>query len=155
MKIPTSTWLSLTAGLALTAGIANAQTIVTTSPSTYTGVVSEINPTASTIILKSESAPAPVTYSYTPQTVFVDASGNTVSYEAIRNVPVRVEYADQGGRTIVTRVVATRPIGAPAVVAPAPSGPAVIERRIERERDVHIGGGDREIEVEKEVEVDD
>ncbi|HYB99382.1 MAG TPA: hypothetical protein VEC57_09675 [Candidatus Limnocylindrales bacterium] len=130
MKIDKSSWLSLTVGLALTAGVANAQTIVTTSPgATYTGVVSEINPTANTIILKSESAPAPVTYTYTPQTVFVDATGNTVSYEAIRNVPVTVEYAEQGGRTVVTRVVATRPAGAAVVAPPPPPGPAVIERK--------------------------
>ncbi|HYC55403.1 MAG TPA: hypothetical protein VEL28_10775 [Candidatus Binatia bacterium] len=111
MKITNPLWLSLTAGIALTAGVAAAQTVVTTGPTTYTGVVSEINPTANTIILKSEAAPAPVTYTYTPQTVFVDASGNTVSYEAIRNVPVTVEYSEQGGRTVVTRVVATKSTG--------------------------------------------
>ena len=72
-------------------------------------MVSEINPSTSTIILKSETAPAPVTYTFTKETVFVDAQGNVVSYETIRNAPVTVEYIKEGDQTIVKRVVATRP----------------------------------------------
>jgi hypothetical protein len=91
-------------------GLAADTSITTTEKTTtYTGVVSEINPTTSTIILKSETAPAPVTYNFTKETVFVDAQGNVVSYETIRNAPVTVEYMKEGDRTIVKRVVATRP----------------------------------------------
>jgi hypothetical protein len=72
-------------------------------------VVSEINPGTSTMIVKSETATAPVTYNFTKQTTFVDAQGNVVSYETMRNAPVTVEYTKDGDRTIVTRVVATRP----------------------------------------------
>jgi DNA/RNA endonuclease YhcR with UshA esterase domain len=88
-----------------------ADTAVTTTEktTTYTGVVSEINPGTSTIILKSETAPAPVTYTFTKETVFVDAQGKVVSSETIRNVPVTVEYLKEGDRTIVRRVVMTRP----------------------------------------------
>jgi len=90
--------------------ISSAETVTTTEKATtYSGVVSEINPTTSTMIIKSETAPAPVTYTYTKQTTFVDAQGNVVSYETIRNAPVTVEYTKDGDRTIVTRVVATRP----------------------------------------------
>ena len=81
----------------------------TAKTTTYTGVVSEINPKTSTIILRSERAPAPVTYNFTKETTFVDAQGNVVSYETIRNAPVTVEYIKEGDRTIVKRVVATRP----------------------------------------------
>jgi hypothetical protein len=88
-----------------------ADTSVTTTEktTTYTGVVSEINPSTSTIILKSETAPAPVTYHFTKETTFVDAQGNVVSYETIRNAPVTVEYMKEGDQVIVKRVVATRP----------------------------------------------
>jgi hypothetical protein len=111
----------------VTALSAQAETVITTTPgsaaTTYSGVVSEIDPGAQTIILKSESAPAPVTYTYTPQTVFVDTQGNTVSYETIRNVPVTVEYVTEGGRTVVRRVIATQP-------PPVPAG-RIIQRRTE------------------------
>jgi hypothetical protein len=40
--------------------------------------------------------------------VFLDATGNTVSYEVIRNSPVTVEYTTVGGKTIVKRVIASR-----------------------------------------------
>jgi len=90
-----------------------ADTAVTTTEktTTYTGVVSEINPGASTIILKSETAPAPVTYNFTKETVFVDAQGKVVSSETIRNAPVTVEYLKEGDRTIVKRVVVTQQPG--------------------------------------------
>jgi hypothetical protein len=72
-------------------------------------VVSEINPGASTIIVKSETDAAPVTYNFTKETVFVDAQGNVVASETIRDAPVTVEYLNEGDRTIVRRVVMTRP----------------------------------------------
>ncbi len=102
--------LSLALALGLLGGVAisSAETSVITTEKTtsYSGVVSEINPTTSTMIIKSETAPAPVTYTYTKQTAFVDAHGNVVSYETIKNAPVTVEYTKDGDRTIVTRVVA-------------------------------------------------
>jgi hypothetical protein len=84
-------------------------TTTTEKTTTYKGVVSDINPSTSTIILKSETSPAPVTYTFTKETAFVDAQGNVVSYETIKNAPVTVEYIKEGDRTIVKRVVATRP----------------------------------------------
>jgi hypothetical protein len=88
---------------------ADTSTTTTEKTTTYTGVVSEINPSTSTIVLKSETAPAPVVYHFTKETTFVDAQGNVVSYETIRNAPVTVEYMKEGDQTIVKRVVATRP----------------------------------------------
>jgi hypothetical protein len=103
--------LALALGLLGSVAISSAETSVTTTEkaTTYSGVVSEINPTTSTMIIKSETAPAPVTYTYTKQTAFVDTQGNVVSYETIKNAPVTVEYTKDGDSTIVTRVVATRP----------------------------------------------
>ncbi|HYC56058.1 MAG TPA: hypothetical protein VEL28_14080 [Candidatus Binatia bacterium] len=101
----------------------NADTeVVTTKTTTYSGVVSEINPSSSTIILRSESSPTPVSYTYTKETTFVDAAGNVVPYETIRNAPVRVEYSSEGGQTIVRRVVQT----GPSVVVNVPAAPNVV-----------------------------
>jgi hypothetical protein len=110
-RVTSTLSLALALGLLGSVAISSAETVTTTTEkaTTYSGVVSEINPTTSTMIIKSETAPAPVTYTYTKQTAFVDAQGNVVSYETIRNAPVTVEYTKDGDRTIVTRVVATRP----------------------------------------------
>ena len=48
-----------------------------------------------------------MTYTFTKETTFVDAAGNVVSYETIKNAPVTVEYINEGDRTIVKRVVAS------------------------------------------------
>ena len=84
-------------------------TIASCRPISSLVIPRAINPSTSTIILKSETAPAPVTYSFTKETAFVDAQGNVVSYETIKNAAVSVEYIRDGDRTIVKRVVATRP----------------------------------------------
>jgi hypothetical protein len=94
---------------ALAYSSAQAQSVtVTPGAMTYSGTITTIDPTQHTMILTSPQASAPVTYSYTPDTVFLDATGNTVSYEVIRNQPVTVEYTTVGGRTIVKRVIASR-----------------------------------------------
>jgi hypothetical protein len=105
--------LSLALVLGLLGGVSlafAADTVVTTTEktTTYTGVVSAIDPGASTLIVKSETK-TPVTYNFTKETVFVDAQGNVVSSETIRDAPVTVEYLNEGDRTIVRRVVMTRP----------------------------------------------
>lgn len=103
--------LTLVLGVLGSVSLGSAETAVTTTEktTTYSGVVSEINPTTSTIILKSETAPAPVTYNITKETVFVDGQGKVVTYETVKNSPVTVEYVKEGDRTIVNRVVMTKP----------------------------------------------
>ena len=102
--------LGLALGIMTQAPIASAdETVTTTKSTTYSGVVSEMNPSSSTIILRSDSSAAPVTYTYSKETSFVDAAGNTVSASAILNSPVTVEYSTEGGRTVVRRVVQTGP----------------------------------------------
>ena len=100
----------LALGLLTQAPVASADdTVTTTKSTTYSGVVSEMNPSASTIILRSEQSAAPVTYTYSKETTFVDSSGNPVTASAIVNSPVTVEYSSEGGRTVVRRVVQTGP----------------------------------------------
>jgi hypothetical protein len=102
--------LGLALGLLTTASVASAdETVTTTKSTTYSGVVSEMNPSSSTIILRSQSSAAPVTYTYSKETTFVDSAGNPVSSSALVNSPVTVEYSNEGGRTVVRRVIQTGP----------------------------------------------
>jgi hypothetical protein len=82
----------------------------TETTTSYSGTVSEVNPSESHIIIRSESA-APTTYTYNKKTTFVDDSGNTVTYSEIKNKPVTVYYTKEGNDMIVSRVVVTRPTG--------------------------------------------
>ena len=107
-RIATAVSLAVALGFA-TATVSSAETVTTTKTTSYSGMVSEINPSSSTIILKSESSAAPVTYSYSKETTFVDSAGKTVSADMILNSPVTVEYSSEGGRTVVRRVVQTGP----------------------------------------------
>jgi hypothetical protein len=86
--------------------VASAQMTTTTEKTTtYSGTVSEVNPSASTIILRSESSSAPQTYTYNKETIFTDDTGKVVSYDAIKNSPVTIQYTRDGDRMIVTKVV--------------------------------------------------
>src|SRR3954467_10306175 len=76
-------------------------TTTTEKTTTYKGVVSDVNPSASTIILRSEGSSAPRTYTYNKETVFVDPQGNVVSYDVIKDSPVTVSYRQEGDRMIV------------------------------------------------------
>ena len=104
--------LGLALGLLASASISFAEmrsSTTTTKTTTYSGVVSEVNPSSSTIVLKSETSPAPITYTYSKETTFVDSTGRPVSSDMIMNSPVTVEYSTDGARTIVRRVVQTGP----------------------------------------------
>jgi hypothetical protein len=92
--------------LSATAVLADMEKTTTTTEktTTYKGTVSEVNPSSSTIILRSESSSAPTTYTYNKETVFTDEGGKVVSYEAIKDSPVTVTYTRDGDRMIVTKV---------------------------------------------------
>ena len=82
-----------------------AQTAVTsTTTTTSAGTISEFSP--DTIVIRSESAPEPVRYSYTKTTTYVDESGAPVSLELVKSgLPVTVHYIKQGDRMIANRVI--------------------------------------------------
>ena len=107
MKIRTAL---LGSALACTFGIATAHAQIehtertTEKTTTYQGTVTEVNPSSSTIILRSESSTAPQTYTYNKETVFTDDQGKIVTYEAIKDSPVTVTYTRDGDRMIVTKV---------------------------------------------------
>jgi cellobiose-specific phosphotransferase system component IIC len=103
MKTLPLTLLSAAASLTF----AFAQTAaVTTGVQTYTGDVVGISPASSTITVSSGANVAPVAYTYTKETKFVDANGNVVSASVVHdNTPVQVEYSVDNGVRRVDRVM--------------------------------------------------
>ena len=100
--------LTLLGGTALLAGeVIERQT--TEKTTTYSGTVTQVDPSSSTIMLRSESTTTPQKYSYTKKTTFVDENGKTVTYEEIQNRPVTVYYTREGDALVATRVMVTRP----------------------------------------------
>jgi hypothetical protein len=103
--------LSGVAALALTASAyaeMTSETRETTTTITKSGTVSQVSPSNSTIIVKSEGA-QPSRYVYNSQTAWVDSEGNKVSVETLRDHPVTVYYEKNGDEMVVTRVVSRKP----------------------------------------------
>lgn len=93
-----------------------AQTVTkeTTTTTTSSGTVSELGP--NTIVIRSESSPTPVPYTYSKTTTYVDENGNPVSMETVRSgAPVTVYYTktDNGmaASKVVVRKTTTSPSG--------------------------------------------
>lgn len=97
-----------------------------TETTTYTGTVTELAPSNSTIIVKGASS-APRIYTYDTKTVFLDDLGNVVSYEQVRRRPVKI-YVDDDDNKVVSKVIVTREIDRPATVERRET---VTERRTE------------------------
>jgi len=99
---------------ALVSVFAAAQSVTTTT--TSAGTVSEFGP--DTIVVRSETSPAPVRYRYSKTTTYVDEAGNPVSVETVKSgLPVTVYYSGAGDQLVADRVVVRRNvIGATARV---------------------------------------
>ena len=105
------------AALLTTGQIASAQTTVTTT--TSAGTISEFSP--DTIVVRSETSPAPLRYHYSKSTTYVDETGAPVSIETVKSgLPVTVHYIKEGDRMIANKVIVrkktTTSTTAPAVV---------------------------------------
>ena len=90
----------------ITANVTLAQTAVkeTTTTTTTAGTISEFGP--ETIIVRSETAPEPIRYSYTKTTTYVDETGTPVSIETVKSgLPVTVYYAKVGDKMVATKVI--------------------------------------------------
>jgi hypothetical protein len=92
-----------------TANIALAQTAApsttsTTTTTTSDGTVSQFGP--NTIVVSSTTSAAPVSYSYSKTTTYVDENGNPVSSETVKSgAPVTVYYTQDGDKMIATKVI--------------------------------------------------
>jgi len=104
--------LAILGAMPFTANIALAQTTVapatttttTTSATTSNGTVSQFSP--DTIVVSSTTSAAPVSYSYSKTTTYVDENGNAVSSETVKSgAPVTVYYTQDGDKMIATKVI--------------------------------------------------
>jgi hypothetical protein len=81
---------------------------VTTTTNTGSGTITEYAPGSPNIILRSEGA-APIRYSVSRTTTFVDESGAPIAVERIApGVPVTVQYVQEGDQMVASRVVVVR-----------------------------------------------
>lgn len=120
-KILTQYLGALTLSTMLTSA-AMAQTVVQETTTNSAGTISEFSP--DTIIIRSESSPEPLRYSYSKTTTYVDETGAPVTMETVKSgLPVTVYYAKVGDRLVASRVVVRKT----TVVTPA--APAVIEKK--------------------------
>jgi hypothetical protein len=94
---------------ALTTGVRAEITETQTQTSTTTttpsgGTITEFGPT--TITVRSKPAVAPISYTYTKSTVYVDEKGQPVSMKIVKSgVPVTVYYTQDGDKMVATKVV--------------------------------------------------
>jgi hypothetical protein len=98
--------LPLALAISARAGEQRQETVTTT---TYSGTISEVSPSSSTIVLKSESSPQAVEYVYNDKTVWLDSAGNQVTVEKVRHQPVTIYYKQEGDQMVVTKVVTQKP----------------------------------------------
>jgi hypothetical protein len=84
-----------------------AQTVAestTTTTTSSAGTISEFSP--KTIVVKTETSPDPVSYSYTKTTTYVDEAGAPVSMETVKSgLPVTVYYTQDGDKMVASKVV--------------------------------------------------
>lgn len=99
-------------GLALaTAPVAFAQTAseTTTTTTTSAGTVSEFTPDAFTI--QTDTSAAPVRYTYSKTTTYVDENGNPVSMETVKSgLPVTVYYTQVNGQMVASKVIVRKSV---------------------------------------------
>jgi len=115
---------ALTLAAILTTGqIASAQATVV-STTTSAGTISEFSP--DTIVIRSETDPAPVRYSYSKSTTYVDETGAPVSMEVVKSgLPVTVHYVKEGDRMIANKVIVRKK----TTTTSSSTAPAVIEEK--------------------------
>jgi hypothetical protein len=103
-----------------------AGTTTSTQSTTTAGTIQEFTPGSSRIVIKSSTGP--VTYAYSKRTTFVDAAGNTISYETIKpGEPTTVYYTMEGGQPVVSKVVVRRTVAAaPVTTTTTEAQPAVV-----------------------------
>lgn len=76
---------------------------------TTVGTISDFGP--ETLVVRSESSPEPIRYSYTKTTTYVDEAGRPVSVETVKSgLPVTVYYTKVGDRMVVSKVLVRKPL---------------------------------------------
>ena len=132
MKTNTKICTALLAlGLCLLSTQAFAQTTKTTV-TTSNGAFTEYVPGSQTVVLRSQTNPAPLRYVVTKQTTVVDEAGAPIALERITpGSPLSVEYVGTGERLQASRIVVHRSTTATAPVttttAPVTTAPVTTQ----------------------------
>jgi hypothetical protein len=114
--------LAAAAAVLLAAFPAHAQTVVRETTTTavqpveVAGTVTELVPDA--VVVRTQEATAPVRYTFTTTTEYVDEAGNRVTRDIVKaGVPVTIRYVKEGDRMVVNRVIVRKQtIAAPEAV---------------------------------------
>jgi|GEM_PF-5161582 len=137
---------ALVASLVLATGAFAEDAIVRTTTTSSAGAIEQFVPN-SEIVLRSETSTAPVRYSVTRETQFVDDAGIPVAIERITSgVPVNVEYVRSGDRMVVSRVIVRR-AAAPAAVERHTTTTTTTSRELTHDEKERL---EKEREAEKE-----
>lgn len=88
----------------ISAGTTGTTTTTSVQPVEVIGTITEYAPDV--ISVRTTETAAPVRYSYTKTTEYVDEAGNKVSAEVIKSgAPVTIRYVKDGDRMVVSRVI--------------------------------------------------
>jgi hypothetical protein len=83
------------------------KTTTTTTTTSTSGVVSDL--TSGALIVKTETDPTPLSYTYSKTTTYVDEDGNPVAVETLRSgAPVTVYYEKSPDGLVASKVVVRR-----------------------------------------------
>ena len=87
--------------------LVHAQTVTTETTTTSAGTITTVTPTG--VVLQTEPNVAPLRYSITKTTQYVDETGAPVEFETVRSgLPVTVHYVKEGDQMLANRVVVRR-----------------------------------------------
>ena len=93
--------------------VTTGQQAVQSTTTTSAGTISEFSPQS--IVVKTEDSAAPVHYTYSKSTTYVDENGNAVSMETVKSgLPVTVYYVKDGDNLVASKVIVRRTVIAPA-----------------------------------------
>jgi len=137
MFLGTLVALPLALAMSASAGSAGMEQRETTTTTTYSGTISDVSPSSSTIILQSDSSPQTVKYVYNDETVWLDPAGNTVAMETVRNQPVTVYYEKEGDQTVVTKVVTHKRLPGKVAAHKRSPGKVVTHKHLPRKVATH------------------
>lgn len=80
------------------------QSQMTITKTETAGTISEVNP--DTLVIRSESSPNPVVYTYTKKTNYINERGEPVSMETVKSgLPVTVYYTTNGSQMTAEKVL--------------------------------------------------
>jgi hypothetical protein len=87
--------------------------VVQSTTTTSAGTISEFSPQS--IVVKTEDSAAPVHYTYSKSTTYVDENGNAVSMETVKSgLPVTVYYVKDGDNLVASKVIVRKAVIVPA-----------------------------------------